>query len=267
MNRYEYTFNLLKEKGEKAFIPFASAGDPDLVTSESIFKTYIDSGADILEIGYPFSDPIADGPVNQRAGMRAIEAGLTHASFFALIKILRKYSDIPVGILIYANSIYSLGYDTFCRRAADAGIDSLLIADMPPEEHEIIVGYMKKYGLGVVHIVSELTPDQRIDQICKQIDSFVYVVSRLGPTGTGNNLGENVKKTISRLKKRTSKPLCVGFGLSKPAHVKQIVGAGADGAIMGSALVKIIENNQSNKKELLKKLAVLVKQCKKATQQ
>ena len=133
MSRYENIFTQLRDKKEAAFIPFAVAGDPDLGVSEQILKTYIDAGADILEIGYPFSDPIADGPVNQRGAQRAISAGITPKSFFALIKKIRAYnSDIPIGLLLYANTVHHLGYETFCKKAADAGIDSLLIADMPP---------------------------------------------------------------------------------------------------------------------------------------
>ncbi|MBD3322407.1 MAG: tryptophan synthase subunit alpha [Chitinivibrionales bacterium] len=265
MNRYARTFSELEKKGEKAFIPFATAGDPDIAISESVFKTYIDAGADILEIGFPFSDPIADGPVNQRAATRAIHAGLTHASFFALIKKLRNYTDIPIGILIYANSVHHQGYNTFCKNAANAGIDSLLIADMPPEEQGILSEQVKNHGLATVHIVSELTPARRIKRICKEIDAFVYVVSRLGPTGDSATLAGNVAGTLSRLKKVTDLPLCVGFGLSTPDHVKAVCEAGAEGAIIGSALVRVIEKFQSNKPLLLKKLGTMVKQCKKAT--
>src|SRR5271157_5413574 len=145
MNRYLNTFESLTQRNEIAFIPFAVAGDPDLRTSEAILKAYIDSGADILEIGYPFSDPIADGPINQRAAIRSIRAGLTHASFFKLISNIRAYSDCSIGILLYANSARHLGYDTFFKRAAEAGIDSLLVADMPPEESAEISAAMRKH--------------------------------------------------------------------------------------------------------------------------
>jgi tryptophan synthase alpha chain len=265
MNRYEQTFKVLKAKKEIAFVPFAVAGDPDLKTSEAIFKTYVDSGTDVLEIGYPFSDPVADGPVNQRAAIRSVAAGLTHNTFFKLIKNIRSYSSCPIGVLMYANSAHHLRYDTFCRRAADAGIDSLLVADMPPEESGELGGAMEKHGLCMVHIVSELTPKDRMRYICDNVTGFVYVVSRLGTTGVQTDMSSSVKATLSRLRTVTKKPLCVGFGISQPAHVRHMKAAGADGAIVGSALVKIIEGNLLHKRTMLSLLSKSVAAYKKAT--
>ncbi len=216
MNRYERTFAQLREKGEIGFIPFAVAGDPDLATSEKILRAYIDGGADILEIGYPFSDPVADGPVNQRASQRAIAAGLNHETFFELIRRIRAVSEIPIGLLGYANTMLHLGCERFCKEAARAGIDSLLFADLPPEESTELRISMKRHGLGSVFIVSELTPPDRMAMIVSQVDAFVYVVSRLGATGVGSELGSEVASTLHRLKKVTTKPLAVGFGISTP---------------------------------------------------
>jgi tryptophan synthase alpha chain len=267
MNRYEQTFKALKAKKEIAFIPFAVAGDPDPKTSEAIFKTYIDSGADVLEIGYPFSDPVADGPTNQRAATRAISSGLTHDTFFALIRKIRAYSPCPIGILLYANSAHHLGYETFCRRAADAGIDSLLVADMPPEESGELGEAMQRHGLYMVHIISELTPNDRMRYICDSVTGFVYVVSRLGTTGVQTDIRSSVNRTLSRLRTVTKKPLCVGFGISLPDHVRRMKAAGADGAIVGSALVKIIEDNRSDRRTMLSLLSRSVAAYKKATRQ
>ncbi|HEX2956045.1 MAG TPA: tryptophan synthase subunit alpha [Chitinispirillaceae bacterium] len=261
MNRYEKTFQQLKQRNEAAFIPFAVAGDPDLKRSESIFKSYIDAGADILEIGYPFSDPIADGPVNQRAGTRAIDAGLDPDSFFSLITKIRKYSTIPFGLLLYANIIEHVGYETFCSRAADAGLDSLLIADLPPEESDKLEAAMKKAGLGRVFIITELTPPTRIKMICDHIDSFIYVVSRLGATGTNSAPSDSIKDTIRKIKAVSDKPCAVGFGISTPDHVRQITATGAEGVIVGSALVSMIEKhmNDINFIEKLKQTVALYK--------
>jgi tryptophan synthase alpha chain len=265
MNRYKLTYDKLKERGEIAFIPFAVAGDPDTETSERILRTYVDAGADILEIGYPFSDPVADGPVNQRAAMRAIQAGLTHQQFFGLIERLRHHTDIPIGVLIYANSVLHYGYERFCKRAASAGIDSLLVADMPPEESAELRSAMHRHGLDTVFIVSELTPPERIDRICALTDAFVYVVSRLGPTGVRSDMSGSVAATLRRLRAHTELPLCVGFGLSKPEHVHAIARAGADGAIVGSALVKQIERLGANKNSLIRTVRRMVSEYKKAT--
>jgi tryptophan synthase alpha chain len=265
MNRYEQTFKALKTKNEIAFIPFAVAGDPDIKTSEAIFKTYIDSGADILEIGYPFSDPVADGPINQRAALRSISTGFAHAAFFKLIHKIRSYGPCPIGILLYANSARHLGYETFCQRAADAGIDSLLVADTPPEESGELSAAMIKHGLSMVHIVSELTPKDRMRRICDRVTGFVYVVSRLGTTGVQKKLNTTVDATLAALRSVTKKPLCVGFGISLPDHVRHMKAAGADGAIVGSALVRIIEDNLGNKSKMLKLLSKSVSAYKKAT--
>jgi tryptophan synthase alpha chain len=244
MNRYQKVFSALQAKNEAAFIPFAVAGDPDSATSETILKTYIDKGADILEIGYPFSDPIADGPVNQRGALRAIASGINHASFFKLMKAIRNYDHaIPIGLLLYANTVHFPGYKAFCKAAAEAGIDSLLVADMPPEEYDELGKEMTAAGLLRVFIVSELTPPDRMSMICDATDAFVYVVSRLGTTGTDASLSGSVAATVKKLKSVTDKPLAVGFGISTPDHVRQVVAAGADGAIVGSALVKLIEAN------------------------
>jgi tryptophan synthase alpha chain len=265
MNRYSKTFETLKNRDEIAFVPFAVAGDPDLKTSEAIFKAYIDGGADILEIGYPFSDPIADGPTNQRAALRSITSGLTHASFFRLIRKIRAYSEVPLGVLLYANSARHLGYGAFCKQAADAGIDSLLVADMPPEESAELSAAMRGHGLQTVYIVSELTPRDRMRYICKNVTGFVYVVSRLGTTGVQARLNTSVDATLSRLRTVTGKPLCVGFGISTPDHVKHMKAAGADGAIVGSALVKIIEDNLRKKARMITLLIKSVRGFKKAT--
>ncbi len=265
MSRYEATFKKLAEKNEIAFIPFAVAGDPTIDLSERVFKTYIDSGADVLEIGYPFSDPVADGPVNQRAGMRAISAGITHSRFFDLIQSLRKYSDIPMGALLYANTAMHLGYEEFCKRSADSGLDSVLVADLPPEEAFAFEEAARSNGLSTVYIVSELTPAKRMTMICKKVDGFVYVVSRLGPTGAQQDLSGSVRETLTNLKQCTDRPLCVGFGLSTPEHIRAIAQAGADGAIVGSALVRVIEDEAQNPDAMLETLASRTQAYKNAT--
>jgi len=265
MSRYERAFAALRARRETAFIPFAVAGDPDLRTSERVLRTMVDSGADVLEIGYPFSDPIADGPVNQRAAARAIAAGLDQARFFGLVRRIRAATDIPIGVLIYANSVLHYGAERFCREAARAGIDSLLVADMPPEESGDLSRAMRSAGLARVFIVSELTPSRRMAAICSQVDAFVYVVSRLGPTGVGRRMSATVGSTLARLRRVTDRPLCVGFGLSKPEHVAAARRAGADGAIVGSALVAQVEALRDRPAAMLRRIGRMVAELKAAT--
>jgi tryptophan synthase alpha chain len=259
MNRYEKTFADLKAQNRMAFIPFAVAGDPCIETSEEIFIAYLKAGADILEIGYPFSDPVADGPINQRAAQRAIDAGLTPDTFFRMIGRIRAKTEAPFGLLTYANIVLNAGYRHFCRKAANAGIDSILVADMPPEESEELLKEMKECGIRSVFIVTELTPAHRVKKICSLTNGFIYVVSRLGTTGVRQDFSLSVKSTIGRLKKIARSPLCAGFGISSPEHVTKVREAGADGAIVGSRLVDIIEKISGNKKDMLNSLEKAVK--------
>jgi tryptophan synthase alpha chain len=242
-NRYKEAFDKVRKRGETAFIPFAVAGDPNPDVFLDVIAAYVKGGADVLEIGYPFSDPVADGPVNQRASQRAIKSGFNHATFFSLIREIRAFTDIPIGLLTYANTVNHLGNDAFCKKAAKSGVDSILVADMPPEESGELGKSMHKYGIGRVFIVSEFTPNDRMRDICKFIDSFVYVVSRPGTTGVDTTLSASVKTTLSRLKKVTDKPAAVGFGISTPQHVREVSKAGAQGVIVGSALVSEIEES------------------------
>jgi tryptophan synthase alpha chain len=265
MSRYQQAFQKASSENRIAFIPFAVAGDPDISASEKIFKTYIDAGADVLEIGYPFSDPMADGAVNQRAAQRALSAGMNLSNFYKMIEKLRAYSNIPFGLLCYANTVHHAGYDNFSRRAASAGLDSLLVADMPPEESEELLEAMRGRGLGSVFIISELTPESRIRFICGHTTEFVYVVSRLGTTGIRSEFSASTARTVSRLKKHTKLPLCVGFGISSPYHVKRVGEAGAHGAIVGSKLVSIIEKSNGKRRDMYDELYKTVRRLKNAT--
>jgi tryptophan synthase alpha chain len=265
MNRYAATFAGLKRRNRIAFIPFSVAGDPDLKTSAAIFRSFIKAGADILEIGYPFSDPIADGPVNQRAAQRAIAGGINPGSFFAMIRQLRNETDVPFGLLTYANIIHHVGYARFCSMSAESGIDSILVADMPPEESMELGAEMRKHGLLLVHIVSELTTPERMNRICASATGFIYVVSRLGTTGVRQDFNSSAIGTIAQLRKATKLPLCVGFGISSAQHVAAVRDAGADGAIVGSRLVDIIEKKHGHVPSMLSEIERTVRGMIKAT--
>jgi tryptophan synthase alpha chain len=266
MNRYKKTLDKLKKNKEKALIPFVVVGDPDYETSLDIVKTIIDSGADILELGFPFSEPIADGPTIQAAGIRALQAGVNTDKNFDFIRQVREFdSKIPIGILIYANLIFQRGIDKFYKDASDAGIDSVLIADLPIEEASPYINAARKNNVDTVFIVSPLTSNDRLKTITEKVRGFVYIVSRLGVTGAKQNVQEGTLELLKRIRPQTKLPLCVGFGISKPEHVKSVLDAGADGAIVGSALVKLIENNLNNKKSMLNHIDMFVKQLKQAT--
>lgn len=266
MNRYKKIFNKLKRKNEKALIPFAVVGNPNYKISFEIVKIIINAGADILELGFVFSEPIADGPTIQTAGVRALRAGVNTDKNLNFIKQIRKFNnEIPIGILIYANLIYQRGINKFYKDAKEAGIDSVLVADLPIEEADEYIKPARKNKINTIFIVSPLTSNERLKKITKKVKGFIYVVSRLGVTGARKDLEEGTLKLLKRIRPQTRLPLCVGFGISKPEHVKAVCKAGADGAIIGSAIVKIIEKNLKNKRVMLKKIENYVNLLKKAT--
>jgi tryptophan synthase alpha chain len=262
---YRKTFSRLRKKKEEALVPFVVIGDPDYKTSMDIVKTIIDSGADILELGFPFSDPIADGPTIQAADTRALRKGIDTLQCFKFIQEIRRFSPIPIGLLVYSNLIYQRGIDRFFADCKKAGVDSVLAADVPAEESSLILKSARRHRVDTVFIVSPLTVGKRLDNILSKTRGFVYIVSRLGVTGARKDLGDSTLSLIRRVKRKTKLPLCVGFGISKPEHVQAVLKAGADGAIVGSAVVKIIEKNARSRKRMLAKLGNFIKGMKKAT--
>jgi tryptophan synthase alpha chain len=265
MSRYKKTFKKLKKSKEKALVPFVVVGDPNYQTSLQIVKTIVNAGADILELGFSFSEPIADGPTIQTAGVRALKAGSNTDKNFNFVKQVRKFTQVPIGILIYTNLIYQRGIDKFYKDAAKAGIDSVLVADLPVEEAAPYIKAARKNKIDTVFIVSPLTGNKRLKKIAAKTKGFVYVVSRLGVTGARQDLQQGTLKLLKRIRPKTKLPLCVGFGISKPEHIKAVCKAKANGAIVGSAIVKIIEKNIKNKKSMLKKVENYVKLMKNAT--
>ena len=267
MNSYKKTFNELKKKKEGALAAFAVIGDPNYKTSLDIVKKVIDAGADVLELGIPFSDPIADGKTIQAADMRALKSGMNTDKAFDLIKNVRKYNDkIPIGLLVYGNLIYQRGINKFYNDAAKSGVNSVLVADIPIEESDDYIKSARMNKIDTVFIVSPLTPNGRIKKITGKTTGFVYVVSRLGVTGARATLESSTLSMIKNIRRFTKKPLCVGFGISKPEHAKAVIKAGADGAIVGSAIVNLIEKNIKDTRKMLERIDDYTKSMKKATE-
>lgn len=265
MKTYKETFESLKAKNEGALIAFTVIGDPDYKMSLEIINKIIGSGADMLELGLPFSDPIADGPTIQSADIRALNAGINTDKAFELVKKARKYTDIPIGLLSYYNLIYQHGIERFYTDARNACVNSILIADMPIEECSGIMMHSKKHRINTVFMASPLTSDARIKKIARHTTGFIYAVSRLGITGSKSRLEKHTLDLIKRIRRLTNKPLCVGFGISKPEHVKSVINAGADAAIVGSAIVDLIGKNLRNKERMLNEVSSYVKIMKNAT--
>lgn len=235
--------DVFKKLHRPALIPFFVLGDPDEARSLELIKTAIDAGADILELGIPFSDPIADGPTIQKADIRALENGMTCSRAFELIRQVKAYRDIPIGLLMYYNLIERGGVEAFYRDAAGAGVNSVLVADLCIDDADEVTGWVQKNGMDTVFMVTPNTEPARRQQIAQCCTGFVYTVSVMGVTGARDSVSVAVKPLIQSLKRETSAPICVGFGVSKPEHAQALAADGADGVIVGSAVVKIIENN------------------------
>jgi tryptophan synthase alpha chain len=224
----------------------------------------IRSGADILELGFAFSDPIADGPTIQAADVRALKKKLNTDKCFSFIRKVREFTEIPIGLLIYYNLIYQKGVEEFFSECGLVGVTSVLVADVPVEESDEIVAAARKHDIDTVFIVSPLTDDKRLKKILKRCRGFVYLVSRLGVTGARKDIQKDTINLIKKVKRSTTIPVCVGFGISRPEHVSEICKAGADGAIVGSAVVKLIEKHK-DKKEMISEISGFIKRLKQAT--
>jgi tryptophan synthase alpha chain len=261
MKTYKQVFS---ELDRTALIPFFVVGDPDFDTSLSIIKTAIDAGADILELGIPFSDPIADGPTIQKADIRAMRSGMTVKKALEFIRKVKDYKDVPIGLLMYYNLIYQYGTEKFSRDFHKAGVNSVLVADMSIDDADEIIPYAKSAGLDTVFIVTPNTNPERMKVIASKTTGFIYAVSLLGVTGSRNELSGMVEELISRLKKLTDVPVCVGFGISKAEHAAAIAQAGADGVIIGSKIVELIEHNLGSREKMLAEISTFLTEVKTA---
>lgn len=261
MNRIDRVFS---ELNRPAFIAFTVAGDPDPQTSIRVAETLVTAGADILELGMPFSDPSADGPVIQRADQRALDAGTTPDTLFSIIRAIRGRSTVPILILTYFNPVYRRGIDRFYRDAADAGADGVLIVDLPAEEISVVRTAADRYALCQIVMATPTTTDQRLGLIGSAGSGFLYVVSVAGVTGARDHLAIGVADLLERIRSRTTLPLAVGFGVSRPEHMQAIAAAGGDAAIVGSAIAAIIEEHTQDTDRIIEALRVYVTQMRRS---
>ncbi|MDY6215931.1 tryptophan synthase subunit alpha [Actinobacillus porcinus] len=267
MSRFEQTFAHLKAKNEGAFVPFVTLCDPDFDRSFEIICTLVDNGADALELGFPFSDPLLDGPVIQAANNRALAANCsTEESFQLLAKVRSKYPEIPISLLLCANLIYAQTLDGFYQRCAKVGVDAVLVADIPLLACEQYVQAAQKHGIQPVFICPPNADDQTIAGVAEKTEGYTYLVSRAGVTSAENQShAANLDTLVEQLKANHSAPILQGFGIAKPEQVKEALMLGASGAISGSATVKIIEGNLDNHTQCLAELAEFVRKMKAAT--
>lgn len=231
-------------ENKKAFIPFITCGDPDLETTAKIVREAVANRADLIELGIPFSDPTAEGPVIQGANIRALKGGVTTDKVFDLVRELRKDVTIPMVFMTYANVVFSYGGDKFISTCKEIGINGLILPDLPYEEKEEFLPLCRKYGVDLISLIAP-TSENRIAMIAKEADGFIYLVSSLGVTGTRSEINTDLKSIVDVIRQNSSVPCAIGFGISTPEQAKKMADI-ADGAIVGSAIIKIIEQYGKN---------------------
>jgi tryptophan synthase alpha chain len=249
MDRIAQTFACARSENRACFVAYLCAGDPDFETSIAACRALIESGVDVLELGVPFSDPLADGLTNQLAAQRALENGMTADRVFELVRRVRSFSEVPIVFYTYYNLVFSNGVDAYVKRAKEAGVDGMLTLDLPPEESAEVKAACEHHGVKTVLIVAPTTPAERLPRIAANATGFIYYVSREGVTGVRNEVAANVPEAIARIRSSTTLPVVVGFGISSRAHVAQIASQ-ADGVVVGSALVNIIRDNLQDKTKI-----------------
>jgi len=251
-DRLSQTFKDLKAANRKAFVAYIAAGDPDFDKSLETMKALADAGADIIELGLPFSDPLADGIVNQMAADRALKAGMTTPKVIELIRAFRKSHETPIVLFTYLNPIYNYGFERFHDDAAQAGADGILLLDLPPDEASQNADLAKSSGLKPIRLIAPTTPPARVKLLAESADGFIYALSRTGVTGAHGAPSDTIPEFVTQIKQHTDVPVCVGFGITTPEQAKMVASA-ADGIIVGSAIVKHVELNPDSPAEAVAK--------------
>jgi tryptophan synthase alpha chain len=242
MSRIETAFATARAENRAVFVGYLCAGDPDFETSVKACRAVIDAGVDVLELGVPFSDPLADGLTNQLAAQRALESGISSDHVLKLVKAVREFSEVPIVFYTYYNLVFAQGSEVYAQKAKLAGVDGILTLDLPPEEAGEHLAACRKYGLQTVFIVAPTTPDERLETICSAATGFVYYVSREGVTGEQAAMSNDIQTRVNVIKQHTDLPVVVGFGISNADHVHTVAQA-ADGVVVGSAIVNCIADN------------------------
>lgn len=254
MSRIAHAFSRARQQNRAAFVAYLCAGDPDFDTSLEACRALLANGVDVLELGVPFSDPLADGLTNQLAAQRALEGGMTAARVFELVMRIREFSEVPVVFYTYYNLVFSNGIEAYVQAAKAAGVDGMLVLDLPPEESAEFSAAARAHGIDSVCIVAPTTPDARIATIAAAATGFIYYVSREGVTGVRSEVAGGIPEAVARIRAHTTLPIAVGFGIGTRAQVAQVAAA-ADGVVVGSALVNIIKDNLAARAKIAPALA------------
>ncbi len=257
MNRFKQLFN----EQQHAFIPFFTLGDPTPAKSLALIKAAVDAGCHALELGMPFSDPIADGPVIQASAKRALDAGVDFTVCLDLIAQIRQYTQIPIGMLMYYNLLFHRGVEVAYRELAAAGVDAILAVDVPLEESAQHQQLLQQHDLGAIYLLTPNTPESRAQQLLTYSTAFAYVVSDYGTTGVRDVIPQTTLQRLQTYRKLADTPLVVGFGINKPEQVQALFNAGANGAIIGSAIIKMIAADQHDITQAQTKIQELIGSC------
>lgn len=253
--RLDDTFASLKQQNRKAFIAYIASGDPTFELCLDVMHTLADIGADVIELGMPFSDPLADGIVNQMAAARAIKSGMTTARTLEMIRAFReKNTTTPVVLFTYMNPIFTYGFEKFQQDAVDAGADGVLLLDLPPEESDFAKDLAENAKLSHIRLIAPATPPDRMKLLAEKAEGFIYALSRTGVTGGHSAPADTIPAQVAAIKQHTDIPVCVGFGISTPEQAA-LVAKHSDGVIVGSAIVKQIENNLANPAKAVREFA------------
>lgn len=244
-NKIKKVFKKLKRKGEKALIPYIMAGDPDIKTTEELILGIERSGGDIIELGVPFTDPLADGPTIQKAALRALQNKTTLRDVLDLVKRIRERTEIPLVLMTYYNPVFKYGDESFIKDAISVGVDGVIVPDLPFEEAKNFIMISRREGLDTIFLLAPTSTPERIKMIAKASSGFIYYVSITGITGAKIEELDSIKKSLERIREVTEKPIAVGFGISTAGEARRIA-EWADGIIVGSAIVRIIEENIGN---------------------
>jgi tryptophan synthase alpha chain len=256
MNRIDERFARLKREGQKGFIAYIGAGDPHLEATRQLALAFDQAGVDVLELGVPFSDPLADGLVNQLSAQRGLESGTTPPKVLETVSAIRRQSQIPIVLYIYFNLMHRYGLERFIQDAARAGVDGLLALDLPPEESENYETLMKSAGVSVIYLVAPTTPEERIELIVKRGTGFIYYISREGVTGMQDKVAANIAEMTRKIRAHTDLPIAVGFGISNPDQAR-LVAAHSEAIVVGSAIVNQIAHHGKSA-ELVPRVAEFV---------
>ena len=266
MSRLADTFAALRARNERAFVPFVTCGDPDLQTTRDLALAYIQAGADILEIGIPFTDPLADGPTIQRASERALAGGTTMDAAFELIRDLRAQTDAPLVPMTYINPVYRIGFEQFAARCSEVGADGVIISDLPPEAGADWIEAARKNQIDTIFLVAPTSDQARLQSVAKSASGFIYAVARMGVTGARSDVPPEIGELVEHLKTETQTPICAGFGFGQAGQIRDTLqSTQLDGIVVASALIDKFEKATGSASERIEAAAQLARELKAAT--